>query len=105
MASVTYRFFGAVFFAILEAMSQTPTDQGPVIDLTGLPESAAEAVRTIVDALRQQAVPAPPGRPSDEDWQRTFDAYIRDVAARAARYPEGFTPDDSRETVYEGRGE
>lgn len=85
-------------------MTPTPTPQGSVIDLTGLPENAVEAVRTIVDALRQQAA-LPPPPPSEDDWQRTFDAYLRDVAARSARYPEGFLLDDSRETVYEGRGE
>ena len=33
------------------------------------------------------------------------DAYLREVAERAGRYPEGFVADDSRETIYEGRGE
>jgi hypothetical protein len=30
---------------------------------------------------------------------------MREVAARAGRYPPGFMVDDSRETIYEGRGE
>jgi hypothetical protein len=78
---------------------------GPVIDLTGLPEKAAEAVRTLVEALRQQASTQSPAPPSADEWRKQFDAYLREVAARAGRYPEGFVVDDSRETIYEGRGE
>lgn len=76
-----------------------------MIDLTGLPEKAVEAVRTIVEAMRQQAAAPQPPVSSPGDWQRLFDAYMREVAARAGRYPEGFVVDDSRETIYEGRGE
>jgi hypothetical protein len=76
-----------------------------VVDLTGLPEQAVQAVRTIVEALREQAAAHPPTPPSPGDWQRRFDAYLREVAARAGRYPEGFVLDDSRETIYEGQGE
>jgi len=85
-------------------MTPTTTNQARTIDLTGLPEKAVEAVRTIVEALRQQhAVTQPP--PSPEEWQRRFNAYLQEVAARAGRYPEGFVLDDSREGIYEGRGE
>ena len=35
-------------------MTPTSTAQGPVIDLTGLPDNAVQAVRTIVEALRQR---------------------------------------------------
>jgi hypothetical protein len=86
-------------------MTLTSTDSGPVIDLTGLPEKAAEAVRTLVEALRQQAGTPPPSPPSADDWQRLFDAYLREVAARAGCYPEGFVADASRDAIYEGRGE
>jgi hypothetical protein len=84
-------------------MAQTPTGQGPVVDLTGLQENAVEAVRTIVEVLRQQAVTHPPAPSSPGDWQRRFDAYLREVAARAERYPEELVMDDSRESIYEGR--
>ncbi len=76
-----------------------------MIDLTGLPEKAAEAVRTLVEAIRQQVATHPSAPPSADDWQQLFNAYLRDVAARAGRYSEGFVVDDSRETIYEGRGE
>ena len=76
-----------------------------MIDLTGLPEKAIAAVRTFVESLRQQVVTQQPTPASPDDWQRQFDAYLREVAARAGGYPEGFVLDDSRETIYEGRGE
>ncbi len=74
------------------------------IDVTGLPEQVVEAVRTIVEAMRQQEARPQPA-PSPEEWKRRFDDYLHEVAARAGRYPEGFVLDDSRETIYEGRGE
>ncbi len=86
-------------------MTQPSTGQGQSIDLTGLSEKAVEAVRTIVEALRQQGGTHPPAPASPEEWRRQFDAYLREVAARAGSYPEGFVLDDSRETIYEGRGE
>jgi hypothetical protein len=74
-----------------------------VIDLSGLPEKAVEAVRTIVETMRQ---PEPPqGAPSADEWRKNFEAYLQGVAARADRYPPGFVVDDSRETIYEGCGE
>jgi hypothetical protein len=85
-------------------MTPTSTSQ-PVIDLTGLPEKAVEAIRTIVETMRQQTGAQRPSPLSLDEWQRLFDAYMREVAARAGRYPKGFVVDDSRETIYEGRGE
>jgi hypothetical protein len=76
-----------------------------VIDLTGLPEQAAEAVRTLVEVLRQQAATQPPAPPPSDEWRHQFDAYLREVAVCAGGYPEGFVADDRRETIYEGRGE
>jgi len=32
-------------------------------------------------------------------------AWMREVAARETAYPPGFVVDDSRESIYEGRGE
>lgn len=97
--------FGYESSAVPQAMTQTPTRQGPVIDLTGLPESAVAAVRTLVEVLRQQVGTPQPALASPDDWQRQFDAYMREVAARAGGYLEGFVLKDSRETVHEGRGE
>ena len=86
-------------------MSQPSIQQGQVIDLTGLPEEAAQAVRTIVHTLRQYAAAPKLPATSPDEWQRLFDAYLREVAARATCYPQGFVLDDSREAIYESRGE
>jgi hypothetical protein len=86
-------------------MTPSSSEPGSVIDLTGLPPKAVEAVRTLVEALRQQSGTHPPPPSAGDDWRRLFDAYLRQVAARAGSYPEGFVVDDSRETIYEGRGE
>jgi hypothetical protein len=85
---------------MLVSMTPTPTTS---IDLTGLPEKAADAVRALVDDLRRQhasqlALPY-------EEWKKLFDELLRDAALRSAAYPEGFVVDDSRESIYEGRGE
>ena len=56
-----------------------------------------------LEAMRQQEARPQPA-PSPEEWKRRFDDYLHEVAARAGRYPEGFVLDDSRETIYEGRG-
>ena len=86
-------------------MTSTSTEPGAVIDLTGLPEKAAEAVHTLVEALRQQATIHAPAPLPPDDWRQLFDAYLREVAARTGRYPEGFVVDDSREAIYEGQSE
>jgi hypothetical protein len=75
-----------------------------VVDLTGLPDGAAEAVRAIIDVMRQQAGLQQPVV-SPEGWRKRFEDYMEQVSARASRYPQGFVLDDSRESIHEGRGE
>jgi hypothetical protein len=53
--------------------------------------------------LRQQELAQSPLSP--EEWRREFEAYLQEVASRADRYPDGSVVDDSRESIYEGRGE
>ena len=50
------------------------------------------------------ATPALTQAPYDE-WKKNFDAWMAGVQARAHRYPPGFVMDDSRESIYAGRGE
>jgi antitoxin (DNA-binding transcriptional repressor) of toxin-antitoxin stability system len=57
-----------------------------------------QAVAKIVPAT---AAGAQPDRGS---WQSQFEDWMRAVGARASRYPAGVTLDDSRETIYDGRG-
>jgi hypothetical protein len=90
---------------IIEDMAQptTPTPQDKVINLKGLPEKEVEAVRAFVEMLRRQDLAQPPISP--DEWRKRFSDYLQEVASRAARYPDGFIVDDSRETMYEGCGE
>ncbi len=63
-----------------------------------------------VDALIREAVEekfalsATPEQKTVEQWAAEFNAWMGEVAARSA-YPPGFVVDDSRATIYEGRGE
>jgi hypothetical protein len=78
------------------------------IDVTGLPDEAISVVEQLVSYLRgrRQVRPGDPSPPfSDEEWKREFDAWMAEVRTRAGRYPAGFVVDDSRESIYEGRGE
>jgi antitoxin (DNA-binding transcriptional repressor) of toxin-antitoxin stability system len=59
----------------------------------------------VTDAGRPVAriVPPPsvPGEPLTADqWQKEFDAWMKEVEARADRYPPGFVLDDSYEAIY-----
>ena len=50
------------------------------------------------------ALPPEPSEPLTGDaWQAELDAWRRDAASRAGRYPQGFVLDDSRETMYRER--
>lgn len=42
---------------------------------------------------------------SPQQRRAAFEAWMREVAGRAAIYPPGYVADDSRESIYEGRGE
>jgi hypothetical protein len=76
------------------------------IDVTGLPDEAIAAVEQLVSYLRRQQGGPNGANPrfAVEEWPRAFDAWMAEVQARAGRYPPGFIVDDSRESIYEGRG-
>ena len=79
------------------------------IDVTGLSPEAIRAVQTLIDAFRKQAAqpPAPPstywpGPPPGE----TAEEWIARLRAWSEGHPKrDIEIDDSRETIYEGRGE
>jgi hypothetical protein len=83
-------------------MSQT-------IDVTGLPPDAVRRLQSLVDALRKQfdpaagaeppATEAPPSQLPPEEWVKWFRAWAESHPKRDIEI------DDSRETIYEGRGE
>jgi hypothetical protein len=74
-----------------------------------LRESAAAAgkdVGTFVrEAVEEKLGLGAPAQKSPDEWSAEFGAWMRDVATRASAYPEGFVVDDSRQSIYEGRGE
>ena len=48
------------------------------------------------------------GEPAPRDganWRSRFDAMLADARAAQQHLPAGYTPDDSRDAAYEGRGE
>jgi antitoxin (DNA-binding transcriptional repressor) of toxin-antitoxin stability system len=47
---------------------------------------------------------APATETTDDAWRRQFNDWMDGVDARSERYPKGFTVDDSRESIYHGRG-
>jgi predicted transcriptional regulator len=42
---------------------------------------------------------------SEEQWAGEFAAWMREVASRSSNYSADYIADDSRESIYEGRGE
>jgi hypothetical protein len=84
----------------------TPENGTPLrtIDVTGLSDNAVETIEAIVGVLQQNPASAP-AQSSGEAWTARFEDWMREVAQRANRYPEGFTLDDSRESIYSGRDE
>ena len=60
----------------------------------------------LTDAGRPVARIVPPSPPvpketlTDDEWQKGFDTWMKEVEARADRYPPGFVLDDSREAIY-----
>jgi hypothetical protein len=83
--------------------AQEQPERKQTVDVMGLSEEAVRAVESFISALRRQAASTPAVSP--DEWAKLFDTWMREVAARAGQYPPGFVVDDSRETIYEGRGE
>ena len=46
-----------------------------------------------------------PGRRDGVDWRSRFDAMLAHARTAQQHLPAGYAPDDSRDAVYEGRGE
>jgi hypothetical protein len=96
----------------MTAMSIEPRSQdcaGPSVareslDLSGLPAPVADELRKLVTTLRENmgAVPSDPGsveEESPEAWARRLQAWVDTHPARP------ISIDDSRESIYSGRGE
>jgi hypothetical protein len=84
--------------------SDDPSASRESLDLTGLPTSVADGLRKLVAALRDNlgSVPSSPSSATAEQpeaWARRLQAWVDTHPARK------ITIDDSRETLYSGRGE
>jgi hypothetical protein len=71
------------------------------IDVTGLPEPVVNGLRQLVDSLRagQGKNGAVPVGETPEEWVRRFTAWVDSHPKRPIEF------DDSRESIYGGRGE
>jgi hypothetical protein len=68
------------------------------IDVTGLSEQAIRAVESLVSTLREQESPRPRYR-SHEEWSKAFHEWVN------SHRKLDTIADDSRESIYAGRGE
>jgi hypothetical protein len=80
-----------------------PSVSAQSLDLTGLPAPVAEELRKLVATLRDNLVPGPgptaSAGESPDAWARRLRAWVDTHPARP------ITIDDSRESLYTGRGE
>jgi hypothetical protein len=74
----------------------------PVIDVSGLPEAVVHDLQKLVDTLRSGAEAShtvPARKETVEEWIARFQAWVES-------HPKSdVIADDSRESIYEGRGE
>jgi hypothetical protein len=76
----------------------TPPGQR-AIDVSGLPEEAVQALESLVSFLRTGPAAGLPSYPSPEEWHKALLEW-------AEGHPRRDTvADDSRESIYAGRGE
>jgi hypothetical protein len=81
-----------------------PAETPRNLDLTGLPAPVADELRKLVETLRGSLVhaPSPPGTfagEPPEEWTRRLQAWVDTHPGRPVAI------DDSRESLYTGRGE
>jgi hypothetical protein len=69
------------------------------IDVTGLSEAVVSDLRRLVETLRAAAATTPPRAETPEEWVARFRAWV------ASHAKSDVIADDSRESIYEGRGE
>jgi plasmid stability protein len=88
-------------------MAIVQIDDGTYQRLARAAAAQGRSVEALIGPLLDQlAAQASEGTaPPAGGWAAAFDQWMRDVRARAGRYPSGFVLDDSRESIYEGRGE
>ena len=70
-----------------------------------LAERAAALNLTVEQLVLPVLDQVAPRTPSADERKRAFEELTRFIRSRADRYPPGHVLDDSRESIYEGRGE
>lgn len=70
-----------------------------MIDVSGLSTDAIHAVQSLVNLLRSKGDEPSPNRRDPEAWSKSLREWAGSHAKRAIEF------DDSRESIYEGRGE
>ena len=84
---------------MLESMEPQGQPSKREIDVTGLPEEAIRALQSVISVLRGQAGAESPSFASREEWAKAIKQW-------AESHPQIDKPaDDSRESIYAGRGE
>jgi hypothetical protein len=83
--------------------SSEPSTAHESLDLTGLPTPIAQELRRLVATLRSNLAGTTPGTHSGteppDQWTRRLQAWVD------SHPPRDLSIDDSRESVYAGRGE
>ena len=64
-----------------------------------------ELLRPILQRVAEAAPDDAARLPTAAERDKALDDWMALVERRAGRYPPGFLADDSRESIYEGRGE
>lgn len=73
-----------------------------IIDVSGLPESVINEIELHVAQIRERLLqprPSHPDKLSTEEWVRRFITWTQSQRSTNPHF------DDSRESIYEGRGE
>lgn len=64
-----------------------------------------ELVQPVLEQASQAVFPDQARQPSAAEREKALDEWMTLIQKRADRYPPGFVADDSRESIYEDRGE
>ncbi len=64
-----------------------------------------ELVQPVLERVAEAVSPDLTRLPTSAEREKALDEWIALVQKRASRYPPGFVADDSRESIYEGRGD
>jgi len=91
------------FSSIVKNMEQATQQMAPAVvrtvDVTGLPEDVIRALESFVATLRNKPTVQPLHSAPYDVWVKAFDEWVKSHPRRDT------LADDSRESIYAGRGE